>query len=454
MTHDEAHEHQTDRQQQGGQQLSLTGSVALGTGVMIGAGIFALIGQVAELAGGWVPWAFLAGAVVVGFSSYSYIRYSMANPSSGGIAMLLKAAYGPGVIAGSFSLFMYVSMVLAQSLLGRTFGNYALRPFEMQDSLLWVPVLAVLAIVGAALVNVVGNRWVERSASVTAAIKIIGIAVLAIAGLFAAGVSSLGRLVSPESATPDQGWLGFLAGVTLCILAYKGFTTITNQGGDLKDPKRNLGRSIVISISLCTVLYLLITVAVTGSLSVPQIIEARDYALAEAAEPLFGAWGVGLTVVVAVVATVSGLIASLFAVSKLYDMLRDMGQVPGLPGRREHQSLLITAGLAIVMAALFDLSQIAALGAILYLCMDIAIHYGILRHLKEEVKAKVWIPWVAIVLDVAVLVPFLILRGSSDLFTLVVTAVVAALIILAQWVIVRRRREDSDNDEQESEQPR
>lgn len=293
MTHDEAHEHQTDRQQQGGQQLSLTGSVALGTGVMIGAGIFALIGQVAELAGGWVPWAFLAGAVVVGFSSYSYIRYSMANPSSGGIAMLLKAAYGPGVIAGSFSLFMYVSMVLAQSLLGRTFGNYALRPFEMQDSLLWVPVLAVLAIVGAALVNVVGNRWVERSASVTAAIKIIGIAVLAIAGLFAAGVSSLGRLVSPESATPDQGWLGFLAGVTLCILAYKGFTTITNQGGDLKNPKRNLGRSIVISISLCTVLYLLITVAVTGSLSVPQIIEARDYALAEAAEPLFGAWGVG-----------------------------------------------------------------------------------------------------------------------------------------------------------------
>ncbi len=86
--------------------------------------------------------------------------------------------------------------------------------------------------------------------------------------------------------------------------------------------------------------------------------------------------------------------------------------------------------------------------------MDIAIHYGILRHLKEEVKAKVWIPWVAIVLDVAVLVPFLILRGSSDPFTLVVTAVVAAVITLAQWVIVRRRREDSDNDEQESEQLR
>ena len=125
---------------------------------MIGAGIFALVGQVAELAGGWMPWAFLAGAVVVAFSSYSYIRYSATNPSSGGIAMQLKAAYGPGVVARSVSLFMYVSMILAESLLGRTFGTYMLRPFGMQDSDVWVPVLAVLAIAGAALVNLVGNQ--------------------------------------------------------------------------------------------------------------------------------------------------------------------------------------------------------------------------------------------------------------------------------------------------------
>lgn len=142
---------------------------------MIGAGIFALVGQVAELAGGWMPWAFLSGAVVVAFSSYSYIRYSATNPSSGGIAMQLKAAYGPGVVAGSVSLFMYVSMILAESLLGRTFGTYMLRPFGMQDSDVWVPVLAVLAIAGAALVNLVGNQLVERSATVTAALKIVGV---------------------------------------------------------------------------------------------------------------------------------------------------------------------------------------------------------------------------------------------------------------------------------------
>ncbi|WP_368800610.1 APC family permease [Kocuria oxytropis] len=430
-------------------KLSLTGSVALGTGVMIGAGIFALVGQVAELAGGWVPWAFLAGAVVVAFSSYSYIRYSATNPSAGGIAMLLKAAYGPGVLAGSFSLFMYVSMILAESLLGRTFGTYLLRPFGLQGSALWVAVLAVAAITAAALVNLVGNRWVERSATVTAAIKIVGIAVLAVAGILAAGVSSLGRLVTAADRTPpESGWLGFLAGTTLCILAYKGFTTITNQGADLERPERNIGRSIMISLALCTVLYLLITVAVTGSLTVPQIVEARDYALAEAAEPMFGVWGVRLTVLIAVVATLSGLIASLFSVSKLYDMLRDMGQAPGLPGQESYQSLYITAGLAIVMAAFFDLSQIAALGAILYLTMDIAIHLGILRHLKDDVGARPWIPWVAIVLDIAVLVPFVLLKAQSDPFTLGVTAVVALVIVVAQWFTVRHR---SDEDARQGE---
>ena len=155
---------------------------------MIGAGIFALVGQVAGLAGDWFPLAFLLGALVAGVSSYSYVRYSSVNPSSGGIAMLLKDAYGAGVTAGSFSLFMYVSMVVAESLLARTFGTYLLRPFGLQDSAILVPLLGVAAIVTAVVVNLVGNRLVEGSATTTAIFKIVGIAVLAIAGLIGAGL--------------------------------------------------------------------------------------------------------------------------------------------------------------------------------------------------------------------------------------------------------------------------
>lgn len=74
--------------------LSLTNTVALGTGVMIGAGIFALLGQVAELSGQWFPFAFLIGAVISGFSSYTYVKMSNTYPSAGGIGMYLKKVYG------------------------------------------------------------------------------------------------------------------------------------------------------------------------------------------------------------------------------------------------------------------------------------------------------------------------------------------------------------------------
>lgn len=226
-------------------KISLTGSVSLGTGVMIGAGIFALVGQVAELAGDWFPIAFLLGACIAAISSYSYIRYSSVNPSSGGIAMLLKDAYGPGVIAGSFSLFMYVSMVVAESLLARTFGTYLLRPFDLQDSVVLVPLLGVVVIVIAATVNLVGNELVERSATTTAVLKVIGIAALATGGLIGAAVSDGGFFSKSSGDSVDIA--GLLAGATLCVLAYKGFTTVTNQGDDLRDPKKNIARSIVIS---------------------------------------------------------------------------------------------------------------------------------------------------------------------------------------------------------------
>ena len=97
--------------------LSLVGAVSLGTGVMIGAGIFALTGQVAELAGDLFPIAFLVAAVVVGFSAYSYVKLSNAFPSSGGVAMFLREEYGLGTATGALALFMY-GWALSRSGLG------------------------------------------------------------------------------------------------------------------------------------------------------------------------------------------------------------------------------------------------------------------------------------------------------------------------------------------------
>ena len=143
--------------------LSLTGAVSLGTGVMIGAGIFALLGQVAELSGSWFPLAFIVGAVISGFSAYSYIKLSNTFPSAGGIAMYLIKAYGKGSIAAVGALLMALSMVINESLVARTFGTYTLQLFDIDSQSFWVPALGVALLVAAFLINLSGNNIIGKS---------------------------------------------------------------------------------------------------------------------------------------------------------------------------------------------------------------------------------------------------------------------------------------------------
>lgn len=415
-----------------GKKLSLTGSVSLGTGVMIGAGIFVLMGQIAELVGELFPLAFLAGAIVVSFSAYSYVKFSNAYPSSGGIAMFLRKAYGPGTVAGTFSLLMYVSMVIAESLVARTFGSYTLRLFDVENISFLVPMLGVLLIALAYIINISGNKIIEKTANLTAVIKIAGIAILALAGLAVTGLPPFENWSEPTKEMTENGGFNFVAALALSILAFKGFTTITNQGDDIIDPHRNLGRSIVLSILICTILYTVLALSVAGSLSVSELVAAKDYALAAAAKPVFGEWGLLFTVLLAIVATVSGLIASVFSASRMLAMLSSMKQLPRLYRGVKNPALVLTVALAITLTILFDLTRIASIGAIFYIVMDIAIHWGLFRHLLKDVRASPLIPLIAILLDLIILGAFLLLKFNSDPLVIIVSLIGFIAILIAQ----------------------
>lgn len=420
--------------------LSLAGAVSLGTGVMIGAGIFAVTGQTASLAGDLFPIAFLAAAVVVGFSAYSYVKLADAFPSSGGIAMFLKEEYGPGTATGVFAGFMYVSMVINESLVARTFGSYVIQVAPLRPATFWAPALGAALLIAAFLINLAGNQVVQPIETAMAAIKILGLAGFALVGLWLMDPDQLFG-GSGSSTTPVDG---FLAAVAIAVLAYKGFTTITNSGGEVVNPKRNVGRAIVISLGICSIIYLAVTIAVAGNLSTAEIISAEDFALAKAAEPLLGKAGVWFTVALAIVATASGVVASIFAASRMLAMLARMGEVPrpqlGLRGSLHSQATVTTVGVALALTVLFDLRQIAALGAIFYLTMDIAIHWGLLRHLRSRLDVSPPIIATAIVLDLVVLVALLWVKVSSDSTVVYVSLAGMAAIWLGEWLYLRSRR--------------
>ena len=410
--------------------ITLIGGISMGTGVMIGAGIFALTGQIAELAGPWFPLSFIAGGIVTGFSAYTYVKMSNAFPSAGGIAMILQKTYGPGAVAAAASLLMALSMVINESLVARTFGTYPLRPFDLETGSVLVPVLGVGLIVFAYLVNISGNRSVGLFSIIMAFLKIGGIAAFGIAALAASGFTFEPASGAAES-TPVAG---FTASIALSILAFKGFTTITNSGAEIVDPHRNVGRTIIFSIAICVVVYLLVAFAVGSSLSLEEIVAAKDYSLAEAAEPALGPYGFYFTIALAVVATASGLLASVFAVSRMLAMLTEMEMIPhshfGMSGPIREHTLVYTVVIAGVLTVFFDLSRIASLGAFFYLIMDILTHWGVFRRLRHQIGASGWVLITAISLDVIVLSVFGVMKLQSDPL-IVVIAVVAIVAVFA-----------------------
>lgn len=421
-SHDRTPKYQKD-------SLTLAGAVSLGTGVMIGAGIFALTGQMAEMTGALFPFAFLSSAVIVAFSAYSYIKMSNAFPSAGGIAMYLEKAYGRTLPTAFNALLMYFSMVIAQSFLARTFGAYTLQLFDISDSSILVPVLGVSLLLTAFLINLSGNRLIEGVASLMAVVKIGGIILFGLVGILAA--DSAGLEVSETAAEATLS--GFLGATALGILAFKGFTTITNSGSELTDPHRNVGRAIAVSILLCVVIYALVGFAVASNLSLDEIIRTRNYSLAAAARPVAGDYGLWFTVILAIFATAGGIIASIFAVSRMLAMLTEMKLVPhshfGMPGSIQKHTLVYTVVLGLALTAFFDLTRIAALGIIFYLVMDMAVHWGILRYLRKEIGARNTVLITAIVMDLLVLAGFLWVKIISD--PLVVGVAIAVMLMIA-----------------------
>ena len=306
----------------------------------------------------------------------------------------------------------------------------------MSNQLVGLSAIGVGLIVCAYLINAAGNRSVGLFSIIMATIKVGGIALFGAAALWAGGISF-------EAAGDGQSTqvTGFVASVALSILAFKGFTTITNSGAEITDPHRNVGRAIMASIGICVVVYLLVAYAVGSSLTLNEIIAAKDYALAEAAGPTLGQSGFYLTVLLALVATSSGLIASIFAVSRMLAMLTDMKLIPhshfGMPGAIRDHTLVYTVVIAGFLTVFFDLGRIASLGAFFYLVMDIIIHWGVFRHRRQEIKAASWVLLSAIAFDAVVLSAFAVMKWRGDPLIVLVSVGLMAAVFAFEWSFLR-----------------
>src|SRR3954466_8749226 len=156
----------------GSGQIGMVAAVSIGIGSMVGAGIFSILGVVAQAAGNAMWLAFAIGGVVALLSTYSYAKPGAVFPSAGGAVHFLVKSYGDGVLAGGLNLFMWVGYIISLALYATAFGSYAATFFTTTPSPLLVKSLAIGAVLLLTVVNAFGAKIMGRGETFVVAVKV------------------------------------------------------------------------------------------------------------------------------------------------------------------------------------------------------------------------------------------------------------------------------------------
>jgi amino acid transporter len=342
--------------------LTLRGATMLGIGSMIGAGIFALLGEAGAVAGAAVWISFLIGGAVAMLLGYVCAKFGVRYPSSGGLITYLVKGFGAGRLVGVASWLGYLSaIVIVTAMVAVSFGGYATSLFVGEHaSSVWNHLFITALLVVMLGVNLVGTKVVAAAQS------LIVFGVLAVFTVFVCvTLPTMNPSLLAVSGYPSASKI--VSSVALTFFAYLGFNVITFTGGDLRDPRRDIPRATYLAIGITAVTYVLIAIGVFGTLTVAEVVGYGETAIAEAARPTLGDAGFTIMAVAALLATAGATNATLYASSNLTNMLADQGIFPEVFGARSRlgakSGLIITTTLVLIIANLVDLSAIASVGS-------------------------------------------------------------------------------------------
>lgn len=418
-------------------QMSVGGAVFLGVGAMVGAGIFALLGEAGALAGSAVWISFVLGGLIAGLIGYAISKLSVTYPSRGGLVSYLHRGFGDTRLTGVASWLFYIAGLAVTTMVALSFGSYA-RSLLLDDdsSAGWVKAFASLIIVVMAAVNLVGADLVGKVQTIIVVVLLVVFAVFVTATFTEIDVDRLAPSTYPSVTS-------IVAAVALTFFAYLGFAVIANTAESIPSPSRNVPRATFIALGIAGGLYVLISLGVYGSLPVEEVIASGDTALAEAARPALGDAGFAMMAVAALLATASSVNANLFAAGGITASLAQTGQFPPFFGG-EYRSLgprgsLISVVIVLILANFFDISTIASVGSAIALAIFALVGIAALK-LRGEVGANPVSVGTGVLGALVVLVLFCIDTARNEPRTFVSMLVVGALAV-AFDSIWRRRRE-------------
>ena len=298
-----------------GQVLGLSDATAIIVGLIVGAGIFGTPAIVAGAAGSeaMAILAWVIGGLISIIGAMCYAELATAYPSAGGEYHFLGRAFGRSlaflygwarltvIVAGSIAIFAFL------------FGEYLSRVISLGEhsAAIWAGLIVIVL----SVVNYIGIREGKAAQDVFTLLEVAGLVLIVVAGLFLAPALSTVEPTAATAAVPAAStpwYVGAGPGLAMIfvLFTYGGWNDAAYISAEVKDPKRNMSRALILSISIVTVLYVLVNLAYFRGLGFDAVVRS-DAVAADLLKRVWGEFGeklISIMIAIAALTSVNGSI--------------------------------------------------------------------------------------------------------------------------------------------------
>ena len=413
--------------------LSVTNLVTLGIGAIVGTGIFVITGQAAAMyAGPALSISFVISALGCVLAGLCYAEFAAMLPVSGGVysysyttmgevlawfvgwTLVLEYLFACSSVAVGWSGYMMSlldgwNISFPEQLSGATFEHLPEGKWVWTGRLINFPAVFIVGIVSAFLLG-----GVKQSAIVNNIIVVIKVSVILLFIAFGLSYIDTSNWIPyiPENTGEfgNFGWSGILRGAAVVFFAYLGFDALSTTAGEARNPQKDMPKGILISLLVCALLYVMVTVVLTGIVNYKDLNVPAPIALAidRAGDGLV--WLSPFIKLGAIAGLSSVILVMMLGQSRIYYSISKDGLLPkafskvhdksGIPQNATLFACIMTA----LMAGLFPLqvlSELVSVGTLMAFTI-VCISIVILRRTQPDLKRPFKVP----------LVPFLPLLGA------------------------------------------
>lgn len=399
--------------------------VLLGLGAVVGTGVFVITGTAAnEYAGPGLVFSFMLAGLVIILIGLCYAEFSSRLPVAGGPYAYMLAVSGKKVawMAGWFTIWEYLlaSASVASGWSGYLNGFLASLGIPLptifqasydQEAGTYIDLIAIMMTLLVTWLVAQEAKKALRLNNMLFFLKFILIALFILVGMF---------YIKPENWTPvmPYGFSGMASGATLVFFAFLGFDSISMAAEDVETPQKSLPRGILLAIGISTLLYILVTVVLTGIVPYTDL-GVKDpvaFALRYVDQNMIAAVisvGAILTLLTVLIAMLYGLARLLYAMSKgklLPGYLNHVNKKTGTPQR----ATWVAGSIAALFSGIIPLQSLAELTNLVTLVVMMMLAVGIILLRKQQgepEKGQFRVPWVPFIpIATVIITGYLILQ--------------------------------------------